>query len=577
MIVELTIRNFAIIPSLTVSFQKGLHVLTGETGAGKSIIIDAISTLIGGRASVDYVRHGEKKAEIEGLFELPSDHPAFQLCQQLGIEGQEEALILRRDISNQGKSICRINGKLVTLAILREVGQLLLDIHGQHEYQNILREENHLSLLDTYGNQSLKVHHKEYQHLHKQYKQLNQTIKQLTENEQQLAHRLDLLRFQWQEINEAQLELGEDTELYQEKRKRIHSQKLFQGVHESYEAVMDDGRALSCLSVIMSSLQDLAHIDEELKPSAELVENMYYQLEDLGFHLIQYKDNLEFDSERLNQIESRLIQIDQLKRKYGSNVEEILEYAATIEEELDSIEHKEERIDDLLHKREELVHDLVVEAENMTKLRSQVAKQLVGEIKQELTGLYMDETEIDIRMVPLTTGEKIEYSQETRYINQRGWDEVQFLIAPNPGEALKPLAKIASGGELSRLILALKTVFSKTETVNTLIFDEVDTGVSGRVAQAMAEKLYKISKNHQVLCISHHAQVAAMSDEHYRIQKEISANETTTTTTIIPLSDEEKVMEIAKLMSGVEVTEVTKEHALELLHSAVQIKQQLQK
>lgn len=571
MIVELTIRNFAIIPSLTVSFSKGLHVLTGETGAGKSIIIDALTILLGGRASVDFVRQGERKAEIEALFEVPENHPVMRHLQELGIETEEGSLILRREISIQGKSICRINGQLVTLGMLRDIGQHLVDIHGQHEHQKLLREENYLPLLDTYGANVLAEHVDEYGQLYQQYKQIKQEIQQLTENEQQLAHRLDLIRFQWQEIDTAKLKLGEDETLLQEKRKRLYSQKLFEGVHSAYEALTGDGRALSSLALIMDSVNDLAQIDQELQPIAQTIENIYYQLEDIGFFLSQYKDNLEFEPEQLNEIEQRLMLIDQLKRKYGSSIEEILEYAAKIEQELETIEHKEERIEELLEKQQQIIAELMVKAEQISKIRVELAHQLVKQIKEELRGLYMDETKIEIRIVPLTSGEQVEYQGLTRRINPYGWDEVQFLIAPNPGEELKSLAKIASGGELSRFILALKTVFSKQDTVSTLIFDEIDTGVSGRVAQAMGEKLYRISLNHQVLCITHHAQVAAMADEHYLIKKRITS-EHKTETTITPLSKEQRILEIAKIMSGVEVTEVTKEHASELLETAEQIK-----
>jgi DNA repair protein RecN (Recombination protein N) len=573
MLVELTIRNFAIIPSLTVSFQNGLHVLTGETGAGKSMIMDAVSLLIGGRSSVDYIRHGENKAEIEGLFQLDKFHPILDLLSELGIEVEDDTLIFRRDISAQGKSICRINGKLVTLAVLRELGQTLVDIHGQHEHQSLLHEEKHMSLLDEYGKEQIEEHKQEFLALFQQYKKLNQHIQQLTEGEQQLAQRLDLVRFQLDEIAAAKLEPKEDEQLQQEKRKRTHAQKIFKGIDESYEAISGDGRALDALGIVMHHLQELSDFDEELKPSSEIVESIYYQLEDMVHGLNRYRDQLEFDPDRLTEIETRLMQLDQLKRKYGQSIEEILEYAAKIEDELDTIENKEERIEELVIKQKELILDLAVEAQNLTQTRQKVAIQLVQEIKRELTGLFMDKTEIDIRISPLTSGEKIEHHGETKVIRQDGWDDVQFLISPNPGEPLKPLSKIASGGELSRLMLSLKSVFSKIEPVTTLIFDEVDTGVSGRVAQAMAEKLYTISRHQQVLCISHQAQLAAMADSHYRIEKEMTDDETITKVT--PLKAEESRDELARMMSGAEVTSATKKHASELIKSANRIKTEI--
>jgi DNA repair protein RecN (Recombination protein N) len=573
MLAELSIRDFAIIPKLTLSFQDGLIVLTGETGAGKSIIMDAIALLVGGRSSVDYIRFGKKKAEIEGLFVLDEDHPVLQLLPELGIDKEENTVILRRDISSQGKSICRINGKLVTLAILREIGQALVDIHGQHEHQLLLHEEKYLSLLDEYGKDLIDDHKHEFTDLFQRYKKLNEQIKHLTEGEQQLVQRLDLVRFQLEEINNAQLEIGEDERLLQEKRKISHSQKIFAGVDSSYEALSGDGKSLDLLGYVMNELDELAQIDDELRPSLNIVENAFYQLEDVSHQLSKYKSQIEFEPDRLNQIETRLMEIDLLKRKYGREVSTILEYAAKIEDELDSIENKEERIEELQKKRDDIALDLAVEAKNLTKIRAQIAQNLVEQIKSELKGLYMDKTEIQIQLSAVTSGEKIVHENETRFVRQDGWDDIQFLISTNPGEPVKPLSKIASGGELARLMLALKSVFAQIEPVTTLIFDEVDTGVSGRVVQAMAEKLYLISRGQQVLCITHHAQVAAMSDEHFYIKKEMTDIETTTN--VIPLDSEASADEISRMMSGVKVTTATKHYAVELMESAETIKQEL--
>lgn len=566
MLGELSIRNFAIIESLTVSFRQGLHVLTGETGAGKSIILDAVSLLIGGRASAEYVRYGESKAEIEGLFELESTHPVFRLLVDVGIETEDHTLILRRDISNQGKSVCRVNGKLVTLAILREIGQSLIDIHGQYEHQSLLQEEQHLTLLDDYGKEAIEKHKEEYKELFDQYKKVTTQIKQLLEGEQQLAQRLDLLRFQYEEISAAQLEPGEEEKLVQEKRKHAHANKIFKGVGESYQALQAEGGALDTVGLAMSYLQEIEEYDETLKHAAQQVESSYYQLEEAVQQLSRYQNHMEIDPERLNEIESRLQVIDQLKRKYGSSISDILVYASKIEDELDTIENKEERLEELKGKQQSLVEDLMVEAQNLTRVRESIAQELVVQTKKELNGLFMDHAMIEIQITPASSGEKIEVGGEVRYLRAEGWDDVSILIAPNPGEPLKPLAKIASGGELSRLMLALKTVFAKVEPLTTLIFDEVDTGVSGRVAQAMADKLFHISKDQQVLCITHHPQVAAMADEHYRIIKEIKEKETKTR--VLPLSREERVHEIALMMSGGNVSSVTLEHAEELVASA---------
>lgn len=574
MLGELSIRNFAIIQSLTISFSEGLHVLTGETGAGKSIILDAVSLLIGGRASADYVRYGTNKAEIEGLFELDRQHAVFQLLIDLGIEAEDDILILRRDISNQGKSVCRVNGKLVTLAVLREIGQALIDIHGQYEHQSLLQEENHLSLLDDYGTEELEKHREEYRLLYKQYKKITAQMQQLLEGEQQLAQRLDLLRFQYDEISAAQLEPDEEEELLKDKRKYAHAHKIFKGVAQAYEAIQSDGGALDTAGLAMSYLQELADYDDPLKEAAQQVEASYYQLEEVAQLLRRYQDQIEVEPERLNQIEHRLHVIEQLKRKYGASISEILVYASKIEDELDTIENKEERIAELKQLQQHCLEDLIVEAQNLTRIRAKVAEELVDQIRTELNGLHMDHTVIEMHIAPATAGDQIEWLGEAKYLRADGWDDVSILIAPNPGEPLKPLSKIASGGELSRLTLALKTVFAKVEPVTTLIFDEVDTGVSGRVAQAMADKLYQISKEQQVLCITHHPQVAAMADEHYRILKEIEEGETRTR--VVPLERAERIQELALMMSGGDkLSSVTLEHAEELVTSAEQVKRDL--
>ncbi|GGK19126.1 DNA repair protein RecN [Caldalkalibacillus thermarum] len=575
MLVELSMRNFALIPSLTIAFEPGFNVLTGETGAGKSMLVEAISLLVGGRASLDYVRHGQQKAEIEGLFSIPEQHPSRSLLSELGIEFEDDMLILRRDINIKGKNICRINGKLVTLAVLREVGQLLLDIQGQHEHQHLLAEERHLALLDEYGKAKIASHKKEYLSLFNKLKKLNRTIKQLNENEQQLAQRLDLFRYQYQEIAAAELVPGEDEELEKERRVKGNAQKLYQGMEQVVDALYGDGRAMDSLAVAMNELRACAEIDESLEPYTERLESLYYQVEDIVHECRKYAESIEFDPERLHEIESRLEKIEQLKRKYGKTVDEILAYASKIEEELDTLEHREERMAELMKQRENLLLDLAVEAEQLTRIRKEVAADLTQAIKQELAGLYMDQTEIDIAFSPLGAGsDQVEYRGKKRWISQEGWDQIQWLIAPNPGEPPKPLAKIASGGELSRLLLALKTVFAKLEPVTSLIFDEIDTGVSGRVVQAMAEKLYTISLDRQVICITHQPQMAAMADHHLYIMKRTGDHGTETT--VIPLDREGRHLEIARMMSGHHLTETTKEHVQELIQQAENIKAHLQ-
>lgn len=563
MLQELSIKNFAIIDSLALSFDKGLTVLTGETGAGKSIIIDAVHLLVGGRGSSEFVRHGESKAEIEGLFLLDdARHPCYKRAEEFGIDIEEGMVVLRRDISSSGKSVCRINGKLVTIATLREFGSTLIDIHGQHEHQELMDESLHLHLLDQYGQKEISSALHSYQEVFAEYEKTTKKIRQLSENEQQVAHRLDLLRFQMQEIQKANLQPGEDEALAEERRKLANYEKLFGSLQNSYEALQGEQRGLDYIGLVMSHLETAAELDDSYRPLLESVSSSFYVLEDAVHTLRTELDALEYDPQRLNDIESRLNEMKQLNRKYGATVEDILEYAATVEEEIEILTNRDSRIDELSSKRDSLLKDLELEARQLSDLRRKWADRLTEAIHTELKQLYMDKTVFEVRFRPEPQG--------SARFRKDGTDLAEFYISTNPGEPLKPLAKVASGGELSRMMLAMKTIFSRHQGVTSIIFDEVDTGVSGRVAQAIAEKIYKVSVHSQVLCISHLPQVAAMADVHLFISKETVGERTRTA--VKELNREEKVKEIGRMISGVEITDLTKEHARELIDLALTIK-----
>ncbi|MBU7593448.1 DNA repair protein RecN [Metabacillus halosaccharovorans] len=561
MLAELSIKNFAIIESLTVSFEKGLTVLTGETGAGKSIIIDAIHLLAGARGSSEFVRYGEKRAELEALFLLDEvQHPVYERCEEFGIDVSDGMIILRRDMSSSGKSICRINGKLVTIAVLREIGQLLVDIHGQHDNQELMNEENHLSLLDQYSGKEVKSALIAYLELYQRYDGLKRKIIQLSENEQEMAHRLDLLQFQLEEIENAELQPKEDELLQEEKHQISNYEKIYDSLNNSYNALHGEQRGLDWVGLAMSHLENVSHINTKLKELSETITNAFYMIEDLSYEVRNELDSLEFDPERLNYVESRLNEINHLKRKYGQSVEEILTYSAKIEEEIDTIQNKDSHITKLQKELESVLEDLSVEAKNISAIRKKHAKVLIDEIHQELKELYMEKTSFDVNI-----DERRTPSHELKY-SSNGVDEIEFYISTNPGEPLKPLSKTASGGELSRIMLAMKSIFSQHQGITSIIFDEVDTGVSGRVAQAIAEKIYRVSSGSQVLCITHLPQVAAMADTHLYIAKETKAGRTKTS--VKPLNEDEKIKEIGRMIAGVEVTELSKEHAKELLSLA---------
>lgn len=557
----MSIKNFAIIESLGVSFQKGLTVLTGETGAGKSIIIDAISLVAGGRGSSEFVRFGCNKAEIEGLFLLDNDnHPCIEKGKELGIDISDGMVVLHRDILTNGKSICRINGKLVTLGILREIGRTLIDIHGQHEHQDLMNSERHLPMIDQFDEKRTVPAIEEYQQLYNQFLKLKKQLKGLTENEQKMAHRLDLIQFQLSEIKNAELEPGEEETLINEKSQLSNFERIHTSVTRSYKALSGEQQGLDWVGLAMSELENVSSLNDKLKAIFENISSSFYLLEEATSSLRDQIDLLEFDPERLDFIETRLNEIRFLKKKYGQTVEDILEYAAKIEDEIDQIQNREVHLDRLRKNIKEIQNDLQLEAENLSEIRKQIAEKLKHEIHKELKDLYMAKTVFDIQFALPDPPEFL----------STGIDKVEFLISTNPGEPLKPLTKIASGGELSRIMLALKSIFSKHQGITSIIFDEVDTGVSGRVAQSMAEKIYKISNGSQVLCITHLPQVAAMADAHLYISKETKGDRTVTS--ISELQSEEKVKEVARMISGVEITDLTKQHASELLQLANQMK-----
>ncbi|MDA7027007.1 DNA repair protein RecN [Bacillus sp. CLL-7-23] len=573
MLAELSIKNFAIIEKLAVSFEKGLTVLTGETGAGKSIIIDAISLLIGGRGSSEYVRYGEKRAELEGLFLLDGDHPVLELCSEQGIEASDEMIILRRDINANGKSVCRVNGKLVTIATLREIGRLLLDIHGQHDHQLLMTEDHHLELLDRYAGEEVDKALKAYQEVYDRYLNVLKKVNQLSESEQDMAHRLDLIQFQLGEIESANLEPKEDERLEEERQQIANFENIFEALQNAYHALRNEQAGLDWVGMAASELESVSDIHEELKKISESVTNAYYMLEDSTFQIRNKLDELEYDPERLNMIEMRLDEIKQLKRKYGTTVEDIFTYSSKIEEEIERIQNRDSHLEKLKIELDSVIKDLCIEARNVSKIRKSWAEKLSYHVQQELKELYMEKAKFDTSFhikttdsresVPVINGTPVQ-------LTKKGIDVVRFLISTNPGEPLKSLAKVASGGELSRIMLAIKSIFSTQQDVTSIIFDEVDTGVSGRVAQAIAEKIHRVSTGSQVLCITHLPQVAAMADTHLLITKQSKSGRTMTS--ITSLSKQEKISEIGRMIAGVEVTDLTKRHAKELLNQANLVK-----
>ena len=550
MLLEISIKNFAIIEEISLTFENGMTVLTGETGAGKSIIIDAMNLMLGARASLDVIRHGANKAEIEGLFSVGENPALTQILEENGIDVTEE-LIIRRDILQNGRSIGRINGQMVNLTILRAVGQYLVDIHGQHDQEELMKPNMHIRMLDEFGDEQFANVKKHYQGLFESYRQLRKRVVTKQKNEQEHKARIEMLEFQIAEIESAALKAGEDQVLNQKRDKLLNHKNIADTLTNAY--VMLDDEEFSSLSNIRSAMNDLMTLEEfdaDYKEMSANVSEAYYILEEVTKHLGDVIDDLDFDAGSLQQIEARLEVIYSITRKYGGSVDDVLEYYDNITKEYNLLTGNDESSDDMEKALKHLEKELIVAAEELSQERHALAKNLEAEIKQELADLYMEKSDFQVQF---TKGK----------FNRDGNETVEFYISTNPGEGFKPLVKGASGGEISRLMLAIKSAFSRKEDKTSIVFDEVDTGVSGRVAQAIAQKIYKIGSNGQVLAISHLPQVIAIADYQFFIEKRSDAN--TTVSTVRLLTEEERVEEIAKMLAGSDITEMAREQARELL------------
>jgi len=552
---ELSIQNFAIIPQLTLSFHEGMTVLTGETGAGKSIIIDAVGLLTGGRGSTDFIRQGANKAVLEGLFTKPNATALNALLEDFGIETDDDSLLLQRDLLISGKNVCRVNGRMVNTNVLRQIGEYLVDIHGQNEHQELMNADKHLSMLDEFGGIELKEVREIYEASYKNFQKSLSIYKKRLKNEKEFAQRIDMLAFQVNEIEEANLTIGEE-ELLQEERNRLANfQKVSENLSAAYEALSSENdSSLDRIGFAMQSMENIENLDREYAAILETITSAFDILQEAATSIDRQRDLMDMDEDRLDEIETRLELITQLKRKYGETIADILEYYQEISEELAESQEQGESLEDIEAKTKELRKEAWKNGEQLRQMRQAFAKELIKEIQNELKGLYMEKTQFDVRF---TEYEKFHLAPE-------GIETCEFYLSSNPGEPLKPLVKVASGGEMSRVMLALKTIFAKSAGITSIVFDEVDTGVSGRVAQAIADKIHKISTNSQVLCITHLPQVAAGGDYQYLIEKEVVNGRTQTNVT--QLEEIDRVKEVARMLSGEEITGLALEHARELLY-----------
>ncbi|HJE26599.1 DNA repair protein RecN [Limosilactobacillus pontis] len=557
MLQELTIDNLAIIKHLTLDFASQMTVLTGETGAGKSIIIDAVGLLAGGRGSQEYIRRGEDKLSLQGQFAIPADPAMGDLLDSMGIDHEDGMLIISREIHRNGRNIIRVNGELINTTMLRKIGAHLVDIQGQNEHQRLMQPETHLGMLDQFAGAAVTQLLAKYQERYRDYVKLKAAVNKKQANEQQWAQRLDMLRYQVKEISAADLKPNEEDELTSERDRLEHFQQINNALQQAV-ATFNEGEApvLDQIATVMDAINGIADFDDAYDQLSKSLNDAYYALQDVANEAGQQLDLLEFDDGRLAEIDQRLTTIGDLEHKYGDQVKDVLAYYDQIKGELDEMESAADSNSDLEQRLVTAEGELKELGKQLSQVRQRAAHELAKRVHQQLIELYMAKADFEVHFANHSADE----------FTPTGIDTVEFYIRTNPGETMGPLAKIASGGELSRVMLALKTIFAQNEGVTSIIFDEVDTGVSGRVAQAIADKIKLIAAHSQVLCITHLPQVAAVAQHHFLIKKGVHDNRTTTRVTA--LTDPQRVDELARMLSGEKITALTREHAQELLEMA---------
>jgi DNA repair protein RecN (Recombination protein N) len=556
MLQELRIKNFAIIDELNLSFSKGFNILTGETGAGKSIILNAVQLLLGDKAIEELIRSSEEEASVEALFDISGNRGVKEKIkgkgQRLRGIGEEDSLLVRRVISRSGRGKAFINGNLGTLGMLSEIGEELLSIYGQHEHQSLQRVETHVDILDEFG--GLIGPRKEFQEDFQKFVSLSEEIKRIREEKEKRARERELMAFQSREIESAGVRIGEEEALKEERRLLAHAKKLTDFASSSEEVLYsNEGSAIERIQSILTQGREVMGIDPSLSQPLKSLEGALIQLEEVAIALRDYSKRIEVNPTRMEEIESRLEAIDRLKRKYGTTEEEILRFKERVDEALKSFTSDEERLSQLESGLGPLREEVTTLAKRLSKERKRVASELKRSVEKELGSLGMKKTTFEVRI-------------EGTPLSPKGMDRIEFLISPNIGEEVKPLAKIASGGELSRIMLAMKRILAKVGGRQVLVFDEVDAGIGGAVAEVVGRKLRELSKHHQVICVTHLPQIACFADKHHSVKKEVRAGRTVTV--VDPLEKEAIVDEVARMLGGVKVTEKTQAHAKEMIENA---------
>lgn len=563
MLLQLNIKNFALIESLTIDFQKGFNVLSGETGAGKSILIDAINFVLGGKFNKNLIRSGEEKTIVEAVFSI-ENQKTKDILDEIEIP-YEDLVIISRESFQTGKTIAKVNGKTLLLTKIKSISETLLDIHGQHENQNLLDNSNHINYIDSFGYNKLDAVMRQYKELYSKLCTIENKINELQGNQGDREKNIDFLKYQIDEIVNINPKVGEDTELEERFSLLSNAEKIEKSLSLSYKLLKnsDEDRASisDMLVYVIKELKSVEKHKNDIKGITSSLEEVYYIIEQSIDEIVKTKDEIYYDENELEFINSRMFQLSNCKKKYGATIEEILNYKKSIEEKYEELINSGTIIEKLQKERENLIDEMKVLAGNIHGIRCEISGELEGLIKKELDYIGLEKSTFKIQVTV------------TENLTTNGMDKVQFTISTNPGQPMQPLEEIVSGGELSRIMLALKTVFVDKDEIPSVIFDEIDTGISGRVAQRVAEKMFVISKNHQVFCVTHLPQIACIADINYLIEKE--STEVSTFTKVSKLSHEEVNLEIARMIGGSELTKLTIENAKEMIDLATELKNKI--
>ncbi len=577
MLMHLSVKNLALIDQIHLDFDKGLNILTGETGAGKSIIIDAVNLVLGERADRDLIQTGKDSALVEAIFSVADQPNIGEILNEYGIEPEEDGtLLLMRELSINGKNLCRINGRIVTLSILKNVSRYLVDIHGQHQHQSLLSVDQHRELLDMLGGERISSIKERVLGIYSNWQQMRKKIENLSGMGMDGERRKDILSYQIDEIESANLDENEEQELIQERSILANGEKIINIINSVYQDIYSGSNVYPSASDLLgrcsADLGQIAHLEPTLTSLNSKIETLLYQLEDVAFEIRTYRDQFQYDPYRLDEVEKRLERIRTLKRKYGASISDILSYLKDIKEELQTLENSQELLENLINEERVLFDQLLDASHKLSSTRKEVATYFEEQLLDQLAELGMDKSSFNVAIDSVS---HVSDSEEVRRrLTPKGYDIVEFMISTNPGEPVKPLSKIISGGEMSRIMLAFKTILAQLDDIPTLIFDEIDVGISGRIAHVVAEKMGSISRSRQVICVTHLPQIAAMADNHYKIEKQYSDHHTRTT--VSRLDEKGRQEEIARMTGGKSLSKANLEHSLELIRMAQEFKNKLE-